>query len=133
LTIHPDQPAADTGDDVAHPGAEDPVDRHHHRVAGFHEVDEARLHAGTARGRDRNRQRIGCLEHVAQQLLGLVHQGQKRRVQVADAGCGHGLQDPGGNVARSRAHQQALARVNIAKTSWFDGRHGRCLLLWSMG
>ena len=70
--------------DVLHPAAEDAVDAHQHPVARLDQVDDDRLHPGRPGSRDRQRQPILGLKHVAEQVLGLVHQGGELGVEVAD-------------------------------------------------
>ena len=86
--------------DVFHPGAEHAVDADEHLVAGLDQVDDDGFHPGRARPGNRQRQPILGLKHVAEQVLGLVHQRHELGVEVAEQRrCACASRTRGWNVA----------------------------------
>ena len=84
LVLDRDDLGTAAGRDVAHPLAEETVDRDHDDVAVVDGVDERRLHAGRAGGRDRQGAGVRRAPHLAQHLARLVHDLQERRVEVPE-------------------------------------------------
>ena len=75
-------PAA--GGHVAHPLAEEPVDRDDHDVTGVDGVDERGLHARRPRGGDGQGAGVGRAPHLAQHVAGLVHHFDEGRIEVTE-------------------------------------------------
>ena len=73
------------------------------------DVDEARLHAGRAGGRHRERQRVVGAEGGAEPLVGLVEQGEELGVEVAEQRAGERRDDLWVGVAGPGPHQDAVA------------------------
>jgi hypothetical protein len=101
-----------------HPLAEVTVRRDEHDVARLHEVRDRSLHRRRAGAADGNRPAVPGAERVPEQLLHLVHQAEKGRVQVADERGAHRPQHARVDVARAGSHQQAVRRAR--------GRELRC-------
>ena len=97
--------------DVFHPAAENAVDADQHPVARLDQVDDDRLHPGRACSRDRQRQPILGLKHIAEQVLGLVHQGRELGVEVADERRGERFQHARMNVAGAGTHEHAFGKT----------------------
>ena len=70
--------------DVDHPLPEQAVDRDDDDVARAHGVDERRLHAGRAGGRQRQGAPVRRPEHLPQPVGGLVQDLQEHRVEVPE-------------------------------------------------
>ena len=109
LVLDRDDLGAAAGGDVAHPLAEEAVDRDDHDVAGVDGVDEGRLHAGGAGGAERQGARVGRAPGRAEQVAGLVHDPEELRVEVAEQRLGQGAGRLRVGVGRSGSEEVALA------------------------
>ena len=82
-------------------------------VARLDQVDQARFHSGHAGGTDWKGERVLGQERGAQELLRLLHDLQEGWIEVAQEGRGHGREHTRMDVARARAEEQALRRVEL--------------------
>ena len=83
--------SASAHDVLHHAPAEGAVTADDHLVAGFDQVDEARLHADGAWPRHREGDLVRRLEGVAKELLELLHHPHELGVEVTDRGTSHRL------------------------------------------
>ena len=100
--------------DVGHALAEEPVDSHDDLVARFHHIADGRLHGGHPRARKGDGELVLGLKEVAEAGHGLVHGQEKIRIQIAQNGADHGLEDPGMNVAGPGPKQHARIVRHLA-------------------
>ena len=98
---------------VLHAGAEDAVDADDDFVARLDEIGGDALHARHARAADGEGERVLRAEDLAQQLAGLVHDGDILRVEVAEGRGGQGAQDALGNWAGAGAKEDAFGGIQL--------------------
>ena len=99
---------------VDHPLAEVALHAHHDRVARLQQVDRTGLHPRHARGTHWKGEGILREVRVSEELLGFQHDLQEGRVEVPQERGGHDGEDARMDVARARAEEQALGRVQLA-------------------
>ena len=124
LALDADHLGAGAGQRAREPLAEQARDAADDAVAGVHEVDDRRLHAGAAGAGQRQRGAAARGERLAQKDLGLVHDRREGRVHgsrgdLAQA-CAHALRQGAG----TGAEQQRLGRGHGASMS------GKCSARW---
>ena len=93
---------------VLHPGAEDAVDADDDFVARLDQVGGDALHARHAGAADGEGERVLRAEDLAQQLAGLVHDGDILRVEMADGRRRQRAQNALGHGAGAGAKQDAF-------------------------
>jgi hypothetical protein len=121
--------AAASFDHGRQPGAEHAVDSHDRTIAGLDKIGNHRFHACRSGSGQGNRKLIFCVERGTEQGLNLVHQSEKNRVEVAEQRLTKGLQHPGMDHARARAHEQAMRRNKVLIPGGCSHRRCRLSLL----
>ena len=100
---------------VLHPGAEDAVDADDDLVARLDQVGGDAFHARHAGAADGEGERVLRAEDLAQQLAGLVHDGDILRIKVADGRRGQGAQHALGNRAWAGAQAGCVRRDKLSR------------------
>ncbi len=111
--FQPSHPGAIAGGHVAQPLAEIAVHPDQHRVVRLDEIAQRGFHARAAGPRHRDGEPVLGLQDETQQLLHLVHHGDKLGVQVAQQRVRHRAQHARMHGARSRAQQDARGGIEV--------------------